>query len=288
MKWMHGFYPEHPIPRSVTLEQCIAYYDTIPVDYIFNLVYPIRDDETEPVNRFNFELHQRYPWIIPFGGLNAADQDKGAIVERCLGEYGFLGFKFHPFIQSFDPLDPRMMPAYERLARWRRPVVFHTGYEEFYGLSLPPETMEEIARLFPTLPVVFAHSLFPRFDDAWRIVERYDNVWLEMTNVFSSFWDRRYVLKEYGTEKHLLLEGIGPHSERIMFGTDHPAGSGTLEEIYQTLDGAGLGESVRERLVGGTAERFVRSFWPDFDSRNAKKACARQARSRPTSSGPSR
>jgi len=110
------------------------------------------------------------------------------------------------------------------------------------------------------------------FDDAWRIVERHDNVWLEMTNVFSSFWDRRYVLKEYDTEKHLLLEGIGPHSERIMFGTDHPAGSGTLEEIYQTLDRAGLGESVRERLVGGTAERFVRSFWPDFDSRNAKKA----------------
>src|SRR5262245_60597476 len=67
MKWMHGFYPEHPIPRTVTLEQCIAYYDTIPVDYIFNLVYPIRDDETEVVNRFNFELHQRHPWIIPFG-----------------------------------------------------------------------------------------------------------------------------------------------------------------------------------------------------------------------------
>ena len=49
------------------------------------------------------------------------------------------------------------------------PVVFHTGYEEFYDLSLPPETMEEVARLFPTLPVVFARSLFPRFDDAWRI-----------------------------------------------------------------------------------------------------------------------
>ena len=112
---------------------------------------------------------------------------------------------------------------------------------------------------FPSLPVVFAHSLFPRFDDAWRIVERYDNVWLEMTNVFSSF------------EKRLLLEGIGPHSERIMFGTDHPAGSGTLEEIYRTTDQAGLGESVRERLVGGTAERFVRSFWPAFDARDAKK-----------------
>jgi uncharacterized protein len=81
-----------------------------------NLVYPIRDDETEAVNRFNFELHERYPWIIPFGGLHVGDGDKGAIVDRCLGEHGFLGFKFHPFIQAFDSLDPRMMPAYERLA----------------------------------------------------------------------------------------------------------------------------------------------------------------------------
>jgi hypothetical protein len=56
-----------------------------------------------------------------------------------------------------------------------------------------------------------------------------------------------------------------------MFGTDHPAGSGTLAEIYRTLDKVGLGETVRERLVGGTAERFVKTFWPAFDDRGAKK-----------------
>ena len=61
-------YPAHPIPRTVTLEHCIAYHDTIPVDHNCNLVYPIRDHETEVVNRFNFELHERYPWIILFGG----------------------------------------------------------------------------------------------------------------------------------------------------------------------------------------------------------------------------
>jgi hypothetical protein len=32
-----------------------------------------------------------------------------------------------------------------------------------------------------------------------------------------------------------------------MFGTDHPAGSGTLEEIYRTMDKAGLGEVTRAR-----------------------------------------
>ena len=271
MKWMHSFYPQHPVPRDVTLEQCLGHYDALGVDYLFNLVYPLRLGETEEVNRFNFELHRQHAWIIPFGGLHVEDEAKAAIVDRCLGEYGFLGFKFHPFIQRFDPLDPRMMDAYARLEHWRRPVFFHTGYEDFYGGSLPPETMEELARRFPKLPVVFAHSLFPRFDDAFRMVERYDNVWLELTQVFGSFFDSRYALKEFPGAKELLLEGLGPHSERIMFGTDHPTGSGTLEEIYQALDRAGLASTLRERLVGGTAVKFVERFWPDFTTRIPRK-----------------
>jgi hypothetical protein len=267
MKWMHGFYPEHPIPADVTLAQCLDHYDALGPDYIFNLVYPIWPGETDEINRFNFDLHRAHPWIIPFGSLRVDDPDKPAIVERCLRDYGFLGLKFHPFIQRLDPLDPRMMPAYERLAAWGRPCVFHTGFEDFYGKSLPTEVMEEVARAFPRMPVVFAHSLFPKFEEAWRIVERHDNVWLDMTNVFAAFWDKRYVLKEYDTAKRLLLDGVGPHSERIMFGTDHPSGMGTLEEIYQALDRAGLRAEVRERLVGGTAERFVTRFWPDFATR---------------------
>lgn len=271
MRWMHDYYPQHPIPPTVTLEECIAHYDTIDVDYIFNLVYPIRVRETEEVSRFNHELHRAHPWILPFGSLHVEDPDKGAVIDRAYREYDFVGFKFHPFIQAFDPLDPRMLEAYERLQAWGRPVIFHTGYEEFYGKTLPPATMEEIVRAFPRLPVVFAHSLFPAFADAWRLLERHDNVWLEMTNVFGTFWEPRYVVKEYATEKALLLQGIGPRSERIMFGTDHPAGMGTLVDIYRTLEGAGLGEGVRERLVGGTAERFLRRFRPDFAAVPPKK-----------------
>jgi hypothetical protein len=56
-----------------------------------------------------------------------------------------------------------------------------------------------------------------------------------------------------------------------MFGTDHPTGSGTLEEIYQALDRAGLPETLRGRLVGGTAVKFVERFWPDFTTRIPKK-----------------
>lgn len=59
-----------------------------------------------------------------------------------------------------------------------------------------------------------------------------------------------------------------------MFDTDHPTGADTLEEIYRTPDRAGLPETLRERLVGGTAVKFVERFWPDFTTRIPKKARA--------------
>ena len=68
-------------------------------------------------------------------------------------------------------------------------------------------------------------------------------------------------------QKKVLLEGIGAHSDRIMFGSDHPAGMGTLEEIYRTLDDLRFPEIVKENLLGETARRFVEWFKPGFFSR---------------------
>lgn len=266
MQWMHRLYPQHPVPETITLEDCITDHRKLGVDYLFNLAYPIFPGETEELIDFNVALRRRYPWIVPWGSLHVENPDKARIVERVIVEGDFLGLKFHPFIQRFDPLDPRMFDAYERLQQLGRPVVFHTGFEELYRGALPVATMEELVRTYPRLPVVFAHSLFPEFEEAWRILDRYDNVWVEMTNVFGSLVDERYpsgtVVGENDRAK--LLDGLAVWSERVMFGSDHPAGMGTLEEIYRTLDALGLPETVKENLLGETARRFVLRFKPGF------------------------
>lgn len=266
MQWMHRLYPRHPVPDTVTLEECIAHYEKLGADYIFNLAYPIFPNETEELIDWNAALRQQYPWIVPWGSLHVENPDKDRIVDRCILERDFLGLKFHPFIQRLDPLDPRMFPAYQRLQELGRPVVFHTGFEEMYRGSLPVATMEELVRNFPRLPFVFAHSLFPAFGEAWRILDLYDNVWTEMTNVFGSLWDDRYPSGTLVSEgnKAKLLDGLAVWSERVMFGSDHPAGMGSLEEIYRTLDRLGLSETVKENLLGETARRFVLRFKPGF------------------------
>ena len=267
LKWMHRYYAGHPVPVDVTLDQLIDDYAKLKVDYLFNFAYPIEPQETEALIAFNAGLRSRHPWIIPWGSLHPENPGKAQIVELCIRDHNFLGFKFHPFIQRFDPLDPRMPEAYQALQDLGRPCVFHTGFEEFYGLSLPVSTMEQIVRSFPRLPVVFAHSLFPEFGDAFRMLERYDTVWLEMTNVFGALWDDRYRVTKLEPQKKVLLEGIGAHSDRIMFGSDHPAGMGTLEEIYRTLAGLRFPETVKETPRGEPPRRFVERFKPGFFSR---------------------
>ncbi|MBI3015388.1 MAG: amidohydrolase family protein, partial [Candidatus Tectomicrobia bacterium] len=225
IQWIHRFFPHHPIPETVTQDECIADYEKLGADYIFNLVYPILPEETEELIDFNADLRLRYPWIVPWGSLHVENPDKRKIVERCIVQEDFLGLKFHPFIQRFDPLDPRMFDVYERLQELGRPVIFHTGYEEFYGHSLP---MEELIENFPRMPVVFAHSLFPDFHKAWRILDRYDHVWMDMTNNFSALWDERYRFAAPTEAKAKLLDGLATRSDRVMFGSEHPAGLGTL------------------------------------------------------------
>lgn len=122
LRWMHRHYAAHPIPVDVTLDQVIDDSARLGADYVFNLVYPIEPGETEELIRFNADLGRRHPWIIPWGSLHPDNADKARIVERCVREHDVLGFKFHPFIQRFDPLDPRMTEVYEALQALGRPL----------------------------------------------------------------------------------------------------------------------------------------------------------------------
>jgi hypothetical protein len=43
-----------------------------------------------------------------------------------------------------------------------------------------------------------------------------------------------------------------------MFGTDHPAGAGSLAQMYADVDAFGLEAPLREAVLGGTALGLMR------------------------------
>ncbi len=261
MRWTRRFNPAHPIPDTVTLDALLAEYQEAGVASVWNFAHAIFPEETDGLNEWNWRLGQAQPSILPFGTCHPLTPDPLAVIDRCLGEYGFVGMKFHPFVQRFTPWEPRLFPLYEAIARYGRIVVFHTGFEEFYGGALPLGGFEAILRAFPALPVVFAHANYPRLGEAFELVARHPSLYLDTVHVFARVtqaWDR----VEQGPAWAALREGLRAFPDRVMFGTDHPSGTGTLRQMYQEFHDFGLSADLERRLLGETARALVEKIRP--------------------------
>jgi predicted TIM-barrel fold metal-dependent hydrolase len=256
IRWTLRFNPRHPVSPTVTLATLLAEYREAGVDRVWNFAHAIFPEETQPLNEWNWRLGEAEPRVLPFGTCHPLVPDPLAVLDRCFDEYDFIGIKFHPFVQRFTPWEPRHFPLYERIARHGRIVVFHTGFEEFYGGALPIGGFEAILRAFPTLPVVFAHANYPGVAEAFELVARHPNLYLDTVHVLARVtqgWDRR----DQGSAWDALRAGVAAFPDRVMFGTDHPAGTGTLQEMYAEFGAFGLAPDVACRLLGETAHALV-------------------------------
>ncbi len=121
---------------------------------------------------------------MPFGTCHPETPAPLAVIDRCLDHYGFVGMKFHPFIQRFTPWEPRFFALWERIARHGGLDLFHTGFEGFYGGRLPIGGFEAILRALPELPVVLAHANYPWVGAAFELVARYPQRGAEPPLVF--------------------------------------------------------------------------------------------------------
>ncbi len=53
VRWIKGAVPDHPVPESVTKNDLLHTLARESVTHFFNLVYPLKEEETDPLNAFN-------------------------------------------------------------------------------------------------------------------------------------------------------------------------------------------------------------------------------------------
>lgn len=256
MKWIHRSYPGQGVPADITSEEAVAELRRNGAVRWANLLFPIWSNEAPSLHAWGAEMAERYPEMTPFGGVLADDPDPLGIVQEAVERHGMAGLKFHPFVQRTMPWDPRLRPVLDYLERGGRPVYVHTGYEQWYGQDFDYPALEEMIADRPRLPVVLPHIGYPDFEWAYRMAERHENVWLDVTNVAGSI-----ILIDPDDDEHrrladLFRHGVSRLAGRIMFGTDHPAGMGPVEVIFEGLDRFDIPESDREALVMTTAASF--------------------------------
>lgn len=257
IRWSRRSNPAHPVAERVTLDTLLEEYANMGVVTVWNYAHAIFPEETAGLNDWNWRLSREHPQVIAFGTCHPLTPDPLGVIDRCFSEHGFAGMKFHPFIQRFTPWEPRFFPLYERIARHRGIAVFHTGFEQFYGGALPLTGFEAILQAVPELVVVFAHANYPNVAQAFEFLGRYPNLYLDTVHVFAALsrsWEPAGDQDRAWAE---LQEGLRLFPERVMFGTDHPAGAGTLEQIYREFYAFPLPEDVRRGLLLETAGRLI-------------------------------
>jgi hypothetical protein len=271
MRWIRSLVPAHPVPASITAQTILHELRQEGVTHFFNLVYPLKEEETVVLNDFNGRFCSTTPGAIPFASMHQDTADKAKVAEDAIARYPFVGFKFHPFVQGFDPWDKRMDPLYAFLQEAERPVILHTGFEDYYGRAMPVEDLEGLLRRYPRLPMVFAHMAFPNLEAVFSLLEDYPDLYLDATLVLPHLRPEcePYVASLPGGLSiiDVALEGLEKHAGRVLYGSDHPAGMGGLPEIYQDLRNLPVSEEARQAMRADTAKAFVSRFVPGFDWR---------------------
>jgi predicted TIM-barrel fold metal-dependent hydrolase len=254
MRWLHRGLPGVAIPIDITWEQALADLRAAGAQRLVNLLFPLRAGEAEELHRFGAALSARERDVVPIGGVHVEDEDPAHVVRTAIEDHGMRGLKLHPMVQRFPPGHPALAPAIAALAGYALPLYVHTGFDEWYGWGYDLGELEQIAERHPEIPLVLCHCAFPRLGWAGAMARRHPQVWLDTTNVFGSI--------ELGPEEARagLLRKVDDLFEaapdRIFFGTDYPAGMGSLPQLHGQVPGS------RAARMAANAARFVRLVAP--------------------------
>lgn len=210
------------------------------------------------------ELHDRVGRRHPgrfkvFWGVDPRAGDEGVdLFERCVTEYGFAGLKLYPPC-GYSPSDRRLYPYFETCARYRLPVLSHTGpgwgpLDFAYG---QPLMIDQAARDFPSVDFILGHGGVTHVEEASYLCWHRPNVYLDISQFHA-------VLSADGWQAHLnrlFRQGI---DHKILFGTCWPAFrlSASLSELVKeftegTTVFQGVKASARRRVMGGNALRLI-------------------------------
>lgn len=183
-------------------------------------------------NDYIWSAQERWPdRIIGFGQVNPRLAGVAGEVESC-ARHGLRGIKLHPTMHGYHFCDHGLLdPVLAACAETGLVVLVNALDDPFCA----PLAIEEIARSFPTVPVLIAHM-----GTIWNLMEailvagRTPNVYLETSG--AQLLDVRTAYRQLGPDK-------------IVMGTDWPGSDFDLEraKIARAVPDA----AHRQRIEGG-------------------------------------
>ncbi|BFV59485.1 amidohydrolase family protein [Kitasatospora sp. CMC57] len=165
-------------------------------------------------------------------------------------EQGARVFKSHLQVGGYHPADPLLDAVWGRLAEAGVPVVTHCGSGPVPGKHTGPGPIGEVLERHPRLRLVVAHLGLPEYGEFLGLAERFSEVRLDTTMVFTDFTEE---LAPFPRE---LLPRLAALGDRVLLGSDFPNLPYRYLHQLQALAGLGLGEDWLRAVCHHNAARL--------------------------------
>lgn len=259
MKWIKQLSPSLPIKDDITEEDILQELKGMGTDYFINYVFPLKPGTSRELNRWNFELINRIDNAYGFASLHPEDEDKVDILNEAILEFGLMGLKFHPPVQGFLPTDRRFYAVYERMVELGKPVIFHSGFQ-LHEVKVNSKEIKKLLKDFPNLTIGLAHMLHPELDELFQLIEKYENIYVDTSLVFSDF----KICLPGGVSTYVSYnsnsENLERFCHRIMYGTDYPFPLVAPEKTYENILKLKLKDGALEAIFFHTAFQFIQKY----------------------------
>lgn len=172
------------------------------------------------------------------------DRDHLALVEGVLKQGKVKALKVYLGYLHYGPYRVGYQPYYKLAAKYKTPVIFHTG-DTFSAKAkvkyAHPKLIDEVAVDFPDTKFVLAHFGNPWITDAAEVVYKNKNVWADLSGILIGDGEAfKKMAKDGVLERTVnrIKQGIEytEAPEKFMFGSDWPLSPvATYREFVEQL-----------------------------------------------------
>ncbi|MET8824620.1 amidohydrolase family protein [Streptomyces sp. NPDC004610] len=227
--------PAWPITYRADEDERLAVLRDFGVRAFTSMLYPHKPGMAAWLNAWSADFARRTPDCLATATLFPEPGVTAYVREAVEG--GARVFKAHVQVGAYDPADDALDAVWGLLAEAGVPIVIHCGSGPAPGAFTGPAPVARVLARHPRLRLVLAHMGMPEYEDFLGLAERYREVRLDTTMVFTAFADR---LAPFPRRALPRLADLG---DRILLGTDFPNIPYPYVHQLDALADLGLGDA---------------------------------------------
>ena len=239
------------IRYRLSSDEIIKFLHSRGIGHIIALHYAHKPGIARELNNYMADICRSHPQVTGMATVLPGEKDALSILEDAFKQ-GLGGVKLHNHVQCFEINSKAMDDVYRVCSAHGKPLIMHVGREpkspaypcDPYELCAA-DKLEIVLNEYPHLNVCVPHLGADEFDAYQRMLERYDNLWLDTTMMLA-----QYLMVDYTPD----LSAMRP--DRIMYGTDFPNLPYAWDREIKLLIEQDLPENTLERILGLNAVEF--------------------------------